>query len=205
MQYQKPDVAVTPRFRDALTYAAELHQHQFRKGTSVPYLSHLLAVSGMVMEAGGDEDEAIAGLLHDGPEDCGGYATLKEIHTRFGTRVADIVEGCTDTLETPKPEWRARKSRYLERLSGESPSLHLVSSADKLHNARAMLADYRLLGDDLWSRFSATRAQQFWYFDSLIAIYRTKGATPLASELARVIQELRTLAGSTNEVQDKAT
>ena len=105
---------MTGRFAEAFEYAAELHREQTRKGSEIPYLSHLMAVASLVMENGGDEDQAVAALLHDGPEDQGGRATLKEIRRRFGERVASIVEGCTDTFESPKPRWKPRKLGYLE-------------------------------------------------------------------------------------------
>ena len=190
-----------PRYREALVFAAELHQHQYRKHSPVPYISHLLAVSGLVIEAGGNEDEAIAGLLHDGPEDCGGLETLRKIRDRFGTEVAAIVEGCSETFAQPKPAWRPRKEAYLARLATESDSVHLVSSADKLHNARAMLMDYRREGETLWSRFNAGREEQFWFYDELIRIYRARNRSPLVDELARTIETLRELAGESRSTR----
>lgn len=178
------------RFSLALSYANRLHAAQKRKGTDIPYISHLIAVSSYVIEAGGDEDEAIAALLHDGPEDQGGDSVLKEIERRFGDRVAEIVAGCTDTVENPKPDWRPRKEAYLARLPTESPSVHLVSSADKLHNARCMLNDYRRLGDALWDRFRVGRDEQLWFLRSIARIYRECGTSPLTHELEQVIDEL---------------
>ncbi len=138
------------RFEDALAYAARLHAGQRRKGTDIPYVSHLLAVASLAIENGADEDEAIAALLHDAVEDQGGRRRLHAIRRRYGARVAELVAGCTDADVTPKPPWRQRKVRYLEHLRTASPSVRLVSACDKLHNARAILADYRRLGDALW-------------------------------------------------------
>src|SRR5215204_2584660 len=142
------------KLEQALPYASRLHRDQVRKGTSTPYITHLLAVASIVGENGGTEDEVVAALLHDGPEDQGGEATLEVIRARFGDEVAETVDGCTDTYENPKPPWRERKERYLAHLAHATGSVRLVSSADKLHNARAVLSDYRLLGEDLWTRFN---------------------------------------------------
>ena len=142
---------LSPRFSEALTYAHELHATQRRKGADTPYIGHLLAVAALVIEAGGDEDEAIAALLHDGPEDAGGQATLDEIRDRFGDRVADIVEHCSDTLvEDPsaKEEWWDRKRRYHHNLAAATASTFLVSLADKVHNAESTLRDFEREGSD---------------------------------------------------------
>jgi GTP pyrophosphokinase len=190
----------TPRFEEALAYAARLHTAQVRKGTEVPYVSHLLAVCAIVLEHGGDEDEAIAALLHDAAEDQGGRATLDEIGRRFGSRVARIVEGCTDTFEKPKPPWRGRKEAYLARLERESdPSTLLVGAADKLHNVRSTLAAHRAGGDAVWSRFrTGSKADQVWYHRELLRRYRSAcgrpgegpGLVPLVGELERAVSEL---------------
>ena len=142
------------RFEDALRYAARTHARQWRKGTTIPYITHLLAVAAIVGEHGGTETEVIAALLHDAVEDQGGAPRLQEIRERFGDEVAAIVQECSDTDRTPKPPWRERKEAYIEHLAGAAPSARLVSAADKLHNARAILADYRERGDALWSRFN---------------------------------------------------
>ena len=143
------------RFEDALAFTARLHATQTRKGTDIPYIAHLLAVSSLVITHGGDEHEAIAGLLHDAVEDQGGRPTLQMILARFGKRVADIVDGCTDTDITPKPPWRERKERYIHHLKAASPSVKLVAAADKLDNVRAIVADHRSYGSDIWQRFNA--------------------------------------------------
>lgn len=182
---------LTPRFVDALAHAFELHQEQFRKQTEIPYISHLMSVSALVLEDGGDEDEAIAALLHDAIEDQG--VAREEIAARFGDRVAEMVAGCTDAWTRPKPPWRERKEAYLRRLGDADASVVRVSLADKLHNARAILLDYRRDGDGLWKRFSAGPGEQLWYYHSLLEIYRRRSDSPLVAELARAIDELERL------------
>jgi GTP pyrophosphokinase len=184
---------LSSRLVEAFGYALELHRRQSRKGTSIPYLSHPMGVASLVLEDGGDEDQAIAALLHDGPEDQGGLETLEEIRRRFGERVARIVDGCTDTYDNPKPPWRIRKGAYLARLAEEDTDTLRVSVADKLHNARAILSDYRDLGDSLWARFNAGPDEVMWYFRELVDIFRRRLPGPLADELARTVDELETL------------
>jgi (p)ppGpp synthase/HD superfamily hydrolase len=181
---------LSPRFEDALIYATRLHATQTRKGSGVPYISHLLAVAGLVLEAGGDEDHAIAALLHDAAEDQGGLATLAAIRMRFGDAVADIVAACSDTFEEPKPPWHARKRAYLDHLRDAPPAVRLVSCADKLHNARAIAADYRHHGEALWQRFNAGPDDILWYYRELSAIFTARGPERLAAELALVVAEL---------------
>jgi GTP pyrophosphokinase len=189
---------LSSRFKDALDFAVELHDGQTRKGTHIPYISHLLAVTGLVIEYGADEDEAIAALLHDAIEDQGGTKTREEIHRRFGERVVEIVDGCTDTDVTPKPPWRRRKEAYLAHLRNAPASVLLVSAADKLHNARAILADYRRLGESLWDRFSGGKTGTLWYYGSLAAALQEAAAAPrpLVEELSRVVSEIERLASS---------
>ena len=178
-----------PRFEAALAYACVVHAHQRRKGTEIPDVAHLLAVAGLVIEDGAaagelSEDEAIAGLLHDAAEDVGGEGRLADIRVRFGERVAEIVAACSDTFETPKPPWRERKEAYLAHLAVETDRGVLrVSLADKVHNCRAILADYRLLGDELWSRFNRD-ADTPWYYRRLSEVFGERMAeSPLADEL----------------------
>jgi len=173
-----------------LVFAAHLHARQTRKGTDVPYIAHLMAVTGLVLENGGDEDEAIAALLHDAVEDQGGAATREEIRRRFGDRVVEIVDGCTDSDEVPKPPWRARKEAFLTRLPYASSSVRLVSAADKLHNARTILADYRAMGDAVWDRFTGGKSGTLWYYRALVDAFRAAGTFPLIEELARVVAEI---------------
>ncbi len=184
----------TEKFEDALVYAARLHRDQTRKGTGVPYVSHLLAVAAIVGENGGTEDEVVAALLHDAPEDAGGEARLAEIRARFGDGVADIVAGCTDTYEDPKPPWRARKEAYLDHLAGAPAPVRLVSAADKLHNARSVLSDYRAVEEDLWGRFNGGRDGTLWYYRAVADALAGDG--PVAGELDRVVTELERLAGN---------
>jgi (p)ppGpp synthase/HD superfamily hydrolase len=183
------------RFEEALLYAARLHRDQTRKGTEVPYVTHLLAVAAIVGENGGTEDEVVAALLHDAPEDRGGKDRLEDIRARFGDEVAEIADGCTDTYEDPKPEWRPRKEAYVAHVAKASPSVRLVSAADKLHNARSILADLRSLGDELWDRFTGGKEGTLWYYRSLVEAYAVAGSNPVLDELDRVVREIEALAG----------
>jgi tetratricopeptide (TPR) repeat protein len=164
---EPPADAFSERFEDALSFAAATHRHQVRKGSGIPYVGHLLGVSSLVIEDGGSENEAIAALLHDAVEDQGGAPMLAEIRSRFGDEVAMIVEACSDTLETPKPPWRARKEAYLAHLDGQPDSVLRVSLADKLFNTRAILRDYLVVGDEVWDRFKFGRDEQLWYYRGL--------------------------------------
>lgn len=184
------------KFERALVYASQLHQGQSRKGTHVPYITHLLAVAAIVGEHGGTEDEVVAALLHDAVEDQGGASRLVAIRARFGETVAQIVEGCTDTDETPKPEWCVRKQRYIEHLASAPPSVLLVSSADKLHNARSILADFRVLGSSLWTRFNGGKEGTLWYYGALAEAFQGRGTPGIAEELARVVAEMLHLAAA---------
>jgi GTP pyrophosphokinase len=181
------------RFRQALDWAALLHKDQERKGSGIPYVSHLLGVCSLVLEDGGDEDQAIAALLHDAVEDQGGAPVLEEIRARFGNRVAAIVAGCTDTDVVPKPPWRERKEKYIGHLRQASRDVLRVSRADKLHNARSILADLRKQGDTVWHRFSVGRDSVLWYYDSLLAVYKDTGGGRLADELERVLAEIHSI------------
>jgi (p)ppGpp synthase/HD superfamily hydrolase len=191
---------LSERFDDALVYAASLHRTQSRKGTQTPYVAHLLAVASLVIEHGGQEDQAIAALLHDAIEDQGAE-TGAEILRRYGERVHSIVKGCTDS-EVPKgarkPPWRFRKEAYIAHVR-QAPALEkLVSAADKLHNARSILSDYRVLGDDVWARFSGGKEGTLWYYRALVeslgAGEREAGLQRLVAELDRVVSELETLS-----------
>ena len=183
------------RFEEALLLASRLHVDQKKKGTEVPYVAHLLGVASIVLEDGGDEDQAIAALLHDAVEDQGGRPRLADIRARFGERVAMIVEGCTDAETVPKPEWRERKRRYLEHLRHAPPEVLRVSVADKVHNARAILADYRNVGEALWARFNGGKAGTLWYYGCLVNVFREVRPGPLTEELTRVVEGLYAGAG----------
>lgn len=163
-----------PAFEDALHYALIAHGDQTRKSTKIPYIAHLLAVSALVLEAGGSEVQAIAALLHDAAEDCGGQPRLDDIRHRFGPKVAAIVKACSDSLvENPaeKAPWKKRKTRYLAHLRKANDDVLLVSAADKLHNVRAILEDLRIHGASVWERFNAGRGDQLWYYDELAKVF----------------------------------
>lgn len=187
---------LSPRFEEALVFAARLHARQKRKGTGVPYVSHLLGVASLVLENGGDEDGAIAALLHDAVEDQGGRPTLDEIRRRFGDRVAAIVLGCTDTDTVPKPPWRQRKEAYIAHVRHAPLEVRRVSAADKVHNARAILADLRQDGVAVWSRFTADRAGVLWYYRSLVTAFLETDVGFLAEELDRIVGEIERLSSS---------
>ena len=178
-----------PRLQRAFRYAAEKHAGQTRKQTAVPYLSHLMAVASLVLEAGGDEEMAIAALLHDVVEDCGGMPRLREVRKLFGRRVANIVEGCTDSYTEPKPEWLQRKKDYLSELRHADADTRLVSAADKLHNVRTILTDYRRDGEEIWSRFSGKKDGTLWYYRALSDEYQ-RSPNRLTQELEIAVAEL---------------
>ena len=185
---------LSEKFEQALIYATRLHSTQVRKASDVPYVAHLLAVAAIALEYGASEDEAIAALLHDAVEDQGGPATREEIRRRFGDQVVAIVDGCTDAETIPKPPWRPRKEAYLAHLQLASPSVRLVCAADKLHNARSLLADYRLHGEALWSRFSGGREGTLWYYRAVVDTLLACGRTSLVAELDRTVRQLESLA-----------
>jgi len=187
------------KFEDALVYAARLHRDQTRKGSGIPYVNHLLAVAAIVGENGGMEEEVISALLHDAPEDHGDRARLEEIRERFGDEVAEIVAGCTDTYEDPKPAWRPRKEAYVEHVTTAPASVRLVSAADKLHNARSILADLRVLGDELWGRFTGGKEGTLWYYRALADAYAAAGDNAIVEELERVVRKIESLAGGRGE------
>jgi len=191
MTSQTASPRLTSRFVEAMSYAAEKHGTQTRKGSDIPYLGHLLSVAGYVIEADGTETEAIAALLHDAAEDQGGQDTLDEIRRKFGAEVARIVEECSDTVVTPKPPWRKRKEQYIRHLRKASDSALLVSLADKLHNAHAILRDFRAHGDELWQRFTTDDPQDhLWYYHSLLEVYRKRIRNWMVDELTDVVNEL---------------
>lgn len=183
-----------PRFSAALAYASELHGEQIRKGTTVPYIAHLLAVAALVIEAGADEDTAIAALLHDAVEDQGGRPTLERIRARFGQTVADIVESCSDADVTPKPPWRERKEAYLAAITHKSEAALLVSLADKVHNAGAILDDYQRVGEEVWSRFTGGRDGTLWYYRALADAFRPRAPKPLWRRLEDTVCAIESLA-----------
>ena len=180
----------TTKFEQALIYATQLHANQTRKVDKIPYISHLMSVSALILEAGGSEDEAIAGLLHDAVEDQGGKATREEIREKFGETVVEIVDGCTETDITPKPPWKQRKIDYIENIRNGSDSVKLVSLADKLHNARSLLIGYRNKGDKLWDYFSGSKEDKLWFYGELLKIYQQGNVNFMTVELERILDEL---------------
>jgi (p)ppGpp synthase/HD superfamily hydrolase len=200
VEKQNSALLLSPRFIHAVEYAREIHVG-LRKGTEVPYMAHLLGVASLVLGETGHvpfpvtEDMVIAAVLHDAVEDEGGLPRLRDIEEKFGPEVASIVEGCTDSFEEDagrKQEWEARKASYIERLRNEPPGTLLVSAADKLYNARAILEDYREVGPKIWERFKKGRDQQLWYFRELLRVYDEKcGNWRIVEELKRTVGELR--------------
>jgi len=183
------------RLQRAFRYAAEKHAGQTRKQSAVPYLSHLMAVASLVLEAGGDEDMAIAALLHDVVEDCGGMPRLHEIRRQFGPQVAKIVEGCTDSFGEPKPEWVERKKGYLREVKRADAETRLVSASDKLHNVRTILADYRQHGETIWTRFTGRKEGTLWYYRALSDEYRRRNPNRISRELEIAVLELERAVG----------
>lgn len=182
---------LTDRFDQALLLASLLHRADVRKGGRVPYFSHLMSVAALVLEDGGDENEAIAALLHDSLEDCADVISAADLEERFGPRVRELVVACTDTPPDyaggRKPDWTTRKSAYVALIAGGGVPLR-VSLADKVHNARSILRDHRAVGEAVWDRFSASRAQTLWYYRALIEAYRSAGASGfLLEELERTV------------------
>ncbi len=187
---------LSPRFEEALQLALAAHKNQLRKGTQIPYVSHVLAVASIVLDYGGDEDEAIAALLHDSVEDCG--VDPEDIRRRFGDDAANIVIACSDSLEMDpknKAAWRLRKEAYLGHLDTAPPPVLLVSAADKLHNVRSILKDFLELGHEVWERFKGGKDGTLWYYASLVEILKKRGEhRMLVDELARTVAEIQRLA-----------
>jgi (p)ppGpp synthase/HD superfamily hydrolase len=182
---------LTSRFDDAFRYAHQVHAGQTRKGTSAPYVGHLIGVASIVLDDGGSEDEAIAALLHDAPEDQGGRERLEEIRANFGDAVARIVEDCTDSWDTPKGPWLERKKAYIARARHLPPSSLRVSAADKVHNAYAILRDLRNVGEGVWERFKVGPDDVMSYYESLVRAYREAGGSKLVDELDRIVRGIQ--------------
>jgi (p)ppGpp synthase/HD superfamily hydrolase len=185
------------RFHQALEYAIGLHQDQTRKGTSTPYIAHLMSTAALVLQFGGSEDQAVGALLHDAAEDHGGEATLAVIEQRFGGTVATMVRACSDTFEKPKPPWRERKERYIGTIPLKDPAALLVSACDKLDNARAIAIDLRTDGVETLKRFKGGM-ESIWYYravtDALAARRGVGGLDVVLRELELVVRELEALA-----------
>ena len=185
---------LTDRFDEALGLASRLHRHQRRKASNIPYIAHLLAVAALVLEHGGDEDQAIAGLLHDAVEDQGGLATADMIRARFGDRVADCVLACSDSTAQAKEPWRLRKQRYLASLAAKSADALLVTGCDKLHNATAILNDLQEVGVAVFDRFTAKRDGTLWYYRSLADALGEIRPGPLSARLDAVVAAIEARA-----------
>jgi (p)ppGpp synthase/HD superfamily hydrolase len=181
---------LSSRFEDALVYTVRLHARQKRKLSRVPYFAHLMGVAALVLEAGGDEDLAIAALLHDAVEDQGGKNTLAEIRKRFGDHVADIVDSCSDSYSFPKAPWRKRKERYIQHLKTASPEARLVSLADKLHNARSILRDLKADGETTWRKFNGGKEGTLWYYRTLADTFKIMDDGYLVDEFERVVSQI---------------
>jgi len=184
------------KYKEALIYAFKLHQKQKRKGTSIPYFFHLVSVSSLVIENGGNTDEAIAGLLHDAVEDQGGTKTLIYIKKKFGNKVAKIVDDCTDAIVIPKPPWYARKKLYLSKLKDKSQSSLLVSICDKYHNISSIIDDHERVGKKIWNRFNAKPKDIYWYYNSLYLNYKKhlNNHKVLLKKYASLVKELKKIS-----------
>ena len=192
---------LSPKFALALQFANEIHSTQARKGAGAPYISHLMAVSALVLESGGTETQAIAALLHDSAEDCGGRPMLDTVRVMFGDDVAGIVEACTDTFDTPKPDWRPRKQAYLQAMAGKPADAKLVACADKLHNISNTLRDIQGEGIEAWKvRMAKTpngaADKQCWYYLGCLEALLNGWSVPLLDEFARAVWQLCEWVGS---------
>jgi GTP pyrophosphokinase len=185
-----------PRFWRAFLFAAEKHSGQTRKASTIPYIAHLMGVASLVLEAGGDEDLAIAALLHDVVEDCGGTPMLKELRRRFGKRVVHVVDGCTDSYTDPKPPWRERKETYIRHLKTADADTRLVSAADKLNNVRSILSDYRAIGESVWARFTGGREGTVWYYRTLRDVFLEHPQNRITRDFELAVSELNSLAAA---------
>jgi (p)ppGpp synthase/HD superfamily hydrolase len=203
-QIESEPLLLSGRFTSAVDYARHLHIER-RKGTGIPYMAHLLGVASLVMGEAGHtafpvtEEMVIAALLHDAAEDHGGLLRLKDIEHNFDANVARMVEGLSDSLsEDPgnKQSWLERKQSYIQRLRDEPADIQLISAADKLYNAKAILEDYRKIGPRVWERFKRGRQEQLWYFDELLKVFKAAGANRIVEEFGRVVNELRQISAA---------
>lgn len=188
---------LTARFDEALAFTSQVHRLQNRKGGAVPYIAHLLAVTALVLEYGGDEDTAIAALLHDTVEDQGGLPMLERVRAAFGARIAAIVMEVSDNEGDPKPPWQQRKQDFIDSIPRLSPEARLIALADKLHNVRSTIAEFRRVGEIVWTRFQGRRDGTLWYYREVLSALQSNlqiTDEPLLQELTRAITELFTLA-----------
>ncbi len=201
--HQNPRLVLTQRFTHAIDYARKLHT-EYRKGTAIPYMAHLIGVAALVMgEAGGPvpvtEDMVIAALLHDAVEDHGGTPRLREIEERFGPNVARMVAALSDTFaedHDKKEGWEDRKNNYLARLRDEPDDVLLISAADKLYNAKAILDDYKEIGPKVFDRFKRGPKEQLWYFDELLKVFHAHPTNRIVNDLESVVEDLRALTSN---------
>ena len=194
MNLQTPEPLLDDRFEAALVMAYRLHRSQVRKGSPVPYVAHLLSVAALVLEDGGDEDEAIAALLHDAVEDQGGSVTRELVRVTFGDRVCEIIDGCTESMVQPKPPWKERKLLHLEKVVTASVSVRRVTMADKLHNIRSLLADYERFGEGLWARFGGGKAGTIWYYQEMVKRLQVGESVGMMRSLSEAVGRLEGLS-----------
>lgn len=191
-----PEDAGGARLEEAFRLATRLHDGQTRKGTDVPYISHLMAVCAITLENGGSQTQAIAALLHDAVEDQGGDEVLDDIRTHFGEDTANIVLECSEAYDDPTTPWRVRKEGFLAKIPQMSDAALLVCLADKFHNASTILADYRIYGEDIWGRFNAGRHDQIWYYREVSGALSRARFSPLAENLKRTVVALEKLCAT---------
>jgi len=185
----------SPRVVQAFALMYEFHRDQLRKGGQVPYITHLLAVASLVGEHGGDEDTVIAALLHDAAEDQGGEAALLRIREAFGDTVAELVLGASDTMEDPKPPWRARKEKHIAHMREASHYLRILLCADKIHNARSLCCDLRRHGDTYWRHFNGGKEGTLWYYRASCDALGHEWEHPLLDLLLREVESMEEVAG----------
>lgn len=193
---------ISPRLYKALEFTFKLHGHDARKAGNIPYMAHLLSVCALVQQDGGNEEEAIAALLHDALEDKPEETNRAEITSLFGEQVVQIIEVSIDTPSDytggVKPPWRSRKEAYLAHARTTAPDMLRVTIADKIDNARSILADHQRLGDEIWKRFNAGKEDQLWYYESAIEAYDTAGFQgPMLEELRSIVAKIKLAAGIT--------
>lgn len=181
--------AYSSRLDDAVALAVDAFRPIRRKGTEIPYITHLFSVMALVGEHGGDEDQLIAAVLHDWLEDVEG-AEEAELRRRFGDRVARMVSALSDATSHPKPPWRERKERYLAHLREEPAEVKLISAADKLHNCQCIRRDHTEVGAAVWNRFAGGRDGTLWYYQSLVGALGAGWAHPLHRRLGGEVEAL---------------
>ena len=181
------------KYLEAYNYSYKLHKKQMRKGSNIPYFTHLSSVSNLIIENNGTTTQAIAGLLHDAVEDQGGAKTLAIIKRKFGPKVAKIVDQCSDTIIEPKPPWKARKIKYIQNIKNKTQDTLLVSLCDKYHNASCILSDYQKVDEGIWNRFTASKQETFWYYESLYKEFKRylKNHSELIKEYKKKVDEMK--------------